>query len=153
MWSGVMISPRYLTRFCSKAHFSGLRYKSLSQRHLSTSQVVFLSPSLVAEKIRMSSMYTMIRFPIISILKISSINAWKVAGELHSPKNMTVSSNSLRFVLNAAFHSSPFLIHMLLYPYRTSSLVKYQAPFSLSNRLATNGNGYVFFTIPSYSQR
>ena len=31
---------------------------------------------------------------------------WKVAGEFVSPKNMTVGSNSLWLVINAAFHSS-----------------------------------------------
>ena len=40
--------------------------------------------------------------------------AWNVVGELVSPKNMTVGSNSPLFVLNAAFHSSPSLIWTLL---------------------------------------
>ena len=42
-------------------------------------------------------------------LKVESIIAWKVAGELHSPKNITVGSKSPRFVENAAFHWSPSL--------------------------------------------
>jgi len=69
--------------------------------------------------------------PPIRSLNIESIIAWKVAGELHIPKNITVGSNSPRLVLNAAFHSSPFLIRMLLYPHQMSSLVKYLAPLSL----------------------
>jgi hypothetical protein len=47
-------------------------------------------------------------------LNISSIIAWKVAGELHIPKNMTVGSYSPQFVLNAAFHLSPDWIRTLL---------------------------------------
>ena len=75
-------------------------------------------------------------------LNIESIIAWKVAGELHVPKNITVSySNSPRLVLNAAFHSSPFLIWMLLYPHQTSSFVKYLAPLSLSMISDMRGSG------------
>jgi len=73
--------------------------------------------------------------------KIESIIAWNVAGELHIPKNMTVGLYNPRFVLNAAFHSSPFLIQMLLYPHRTSSLVKYLAPLSLSIISEMSGSG------------
>ncbi|KAF9057270.1 hypothetical protein BJ165DRAFT_1308931, partial [Panaeolus papilionaceus] len=63
--------------------------------------------------------------PSICLMKMLSIMDWKVAGELQRPKNMhlmTSGSKSLCFVLNAAFHSSPFLIQMLLYPQWTSSL-------------------------------
>ena len=42
------------------------------------------------------------------------INHWKVAGEFERPKNITVSSNNPFGVMNAAFHSSPSLIRMLL---------------------------------------
>jgi len=54
---------------------------------------------------------------------------------------MTVGLYNPQFVLNAAFHSSPFLIQMLLYPHRTSSLVKYLAPLSLSIISEMSGNG------------
>ena len=60
----------------------------------------------------------------------SSIMAWNVAGELHISKNITVGSKSPHLVLKATFHWSPSLILMLLYPHRTSSLVKYLAPFN-----------------------
>ncbi|OSX55833.1 hypothetical protein POSPLADRAFT_1092401, partial [Postia placenta MAD-698-R-SB12] len=57
--------------------------------------------------------------------KISFIMAWKVAGELVRPKNITrVGSYSPRLVTKAAFHSSPALIRTLLYPHRTSNFVK-----------------------------
>src|SRR6266436_866442 len=46
--------------------------------------------------------------------RISFIIIWNIVGELHSLKNMTVGSNSPQLVWNAAFHSSPSLIHMLL---------------------------------------
>jgi hypothetical protein len=66
---------------------------------------------------------------------------WNVAGELHNPKNITVGSNSPLCVLNAAFHWSLSLILILLYPHRTSALVKYFAPFSLSIVLDIRGIG------------
>ncbi|OSX55948.1 hypothetical protein POSPLADRAFT_1120655, partial [Postia placenta MAD-698-R-SB12] len=44
---------------------------------------------------------------------------WNVAGELHSPKNITVFPGTM----NAAFHSSPFLIRTLLYPAQRSIFV------------------------------
>jgi hypothetical protein len=49
------------------------------------------------------------------------IMAWKVAGELVSPKEHYVGSYSPNGVMNAAFHSSPFLIRTLLYPHHTSN--------------------------------
>src|SRR5260370_35345670 len=49
--------------------------------------------------------------------RISFIIIWNVMGELHSLKNMTVGSNSPQLVQNAAFHSSPSLICMLLNPH------------------------------------
>src|SRR6266481_4939975 len=60
------------------------------------------------------------------------IVCWKVAGELVRPKNITCGSNNPFGVLNAAFHSSPFLIRMLLYPHRISNLVKRDCPWSCS---------------------
>ena len=59
---------------------------------------------LSGAKIKMSFMYTIIMHSLIISPKMSSIIAWKVAGELHSPKNITVGSNSPLFVLKAAFH-------------------------------------------------
>src|SRR5258707_12483339 len=56
--------------------------------------------------------------------RILFIIIWNVVGELHSLKNMTVGSNSPRLVWNAAFHSSPSLIHTLLNPHQRSSTVK-----------------------------
>ena len=66
---------------------------------------------------------------------------WKVAGELHNPKNITRGSNSPLFILNAAFHLSPILIRTLLYPHRRSNFMKYLALLSLSSSLSTLGRG------------
>src|SRR6266576_6354844 len=71
----------------------------------------------------MSSMYTDSPPFATSVRKIVFIIIWNVAGELVSPKNMTVGSNSPSGVRNAAFHSSPSLMRMLLYPHRTSNFV------------------------------
>ena len=63
------------------------------------------------------------------------------------PKNITVSSYSPRFILKAAFHSSPCLIWILLYPLRTSIFEKYLAPFNLSMSSVIKGRGYAFLTV------
>jgi len=47
-------------------------------------------------------------------MKMAFIMAWKVAGELVRPKNMTLGSNNPSLVMKAAFHSSPFLMRTLL---------------------------------------
>ncbi len=46
------------------------------------------------------------------------------------PKNITVGSNSPSGVRKAAFHSSPSLIRMLLYPQQMSTLVNRVHPRS-----------------------
>ena len=79
--------------------------------------------------------------PSIMLMKMASIIAWNVAGELHIPKNITVGLKSPQLVLKAAFHSSPFLIQTLLYPHLMSSFVKYLAPFNLSMISEIKGNG------------
>jgi hypothetical protein len=50
----------------------------------------------------MSSMYTMSHFSVILSANIEFIIVWKVAGELVSPKNMTVSVTGLRAVSRLA---------------------------------------------------
>lgn len=84
---------------------------------------------------------------------------WNVAGELVSPKNITVGSHSpaawflVAGVLNAAFHSSPSLIRTLLYPHRTSNFVKYFESLTLSINSEIRGSGYVFRIVCSLSDR
>ena len=58
------------------------------------------------------------------------IIVWKVAGEFVSLKNMTVSLKSPSFVVKAAFHWSPSLICMLLYPHLMLNLVNRVHPLS-----------------------
>src|SRR5260221_2109585 len=59
--------------------------------------------------------------------RISFIIVWNITGELHSPKNMTVGSDSPWLVRNTAFHSSPSLICTLLNPHQRLSMVKNSA--------------------------
>ena len=80
----------------------------------------------------MSSMYTESHRCAISGRNMTFIILWKVAGELVRPKNITVGSNSPWGVRNAAFHSSPSLIQMLLYPHLMSNLVNRVHPLSRS---------------------
>jgi hypothetical protein len=54
---------------------------------------------------------------------MSSIIVWNVAGEFINPKNIMVGSKRPSLVLKAAFHLSPGLMGMLLYPYQTSNFV------------------------------
>ena len=67
-----------------------------------------------------------------SFLNMVFIIIWKVAGEFVSPKNMTIGSNSPSGVKKAAFHLSPGLIQMLLYPYLTLNFVKRVQPLRWS---------------------
>src|SRR5260221_10098028 len=69
--------------------------------------------------------------------RISFIIIWNVTGELHSPKNMMVGSNSPRLVQNTAFHSSPSLIRTLLNPHWRSSMVKNSASWRRVKTLET----------------
>jgi hypothetical protein len=62
-------------------------------------------------------------------------------GELVSLKNITVGSNKPSLVIKAAFHSSPSLIRMLLYPQRMSNLVYSEQPFSRSISSGIRGSG------------
>ena len=76
-----------------------------------------------------------------------SIIDWKVLGELVSPKNIMVGLKSPLFVLKAAFHSSPSLIHILLNPFRTSTLEKSRAFATWSMSSDIKGSGWLFFTV------
>ena len=115
--------------------------------------MLFSSLSGVFANRKMSSMYIIMMHSSIKYPKISFIIVWKVAGELHKPKNITVGSNNPLFVLNATFHWSPSLICMLLYPHCTSSLVKYLAPANLSVSSEIRGSGYAFLIVQSLRYR
>jgi len=75
------------------------------------------------------------------------MKVWKVARVLHNPKVITQDSKRPRGVLNAILYLSPSLIWILLYPQRTSSLVKNRAPKSLSMSSGINGIGATFFLV------
>ena len=81
---------------------------------------------------------------------MSFMNIWNVAGELHNPKNITVGSKSPLDVLKAAFHWSPSLIHILLYPARRSSFVKYFISVSPSNKSVIMGSGPLSGIVPEF---
>jgi hypothetical protein len=89
----------------------------------------------------------------ISSLKMSFIMVWNVASELVSPKNITNGSNNPRLVRNAAFHVSPSLMRILLYPHLTSIFEKYLASDSLSINSDMSGKGYQFLIVISFSFR
>ncbi|KAF9801962.1 hypothetical protein IEO21_10002 [Rhodonia placenta] len=55
--------------------------------------------------------------------------------------------------MNAAFHSSPFLIWTLLYPARRSIFVNTLACFNLSRRSDISGSGYQSLTVFLLSSR
>ena len=82
-------------------------------------------------------------------LNESFMNRWKVAGEFESPKNITVSSNNPFGVMNAAFHSSPSFIRMLLYPDQMSNFVNSLASLTLSMRSEMRGRGYASLMVCS----
>src|SRR5216683_6467795 len=72
---------------------------------------------------------------------------WKVAGELQSPKNITVGSYSPSLVVKVAFHSWPFLICTALYPQRMSNFVKRVHPLRRSVCWGISRRGYLFRTV------
>ena len=86
-----------------------------------------------------------------SLWKILFIMFWNVEGLLHNPKNMMRGSNRPQCVMKAAFHSSPFLMHILLYPQHTSNLVKYFAPVSLLIVSDNRGRGYLFSLVTLFN--
>src|SRR5258707_13401263 len=63
--------------------------------------------------------------------RMSFIIIWKVAGELHSPKNMMSGLKSPWFMEKAAFHLSPSLSQTLLKPQRRSRVVNHSTSHNL----------------------
>src|SRR5258708_40194105 len=108
-----------------------------------------VSPCFCFVWIARSSMYMESHPWAISRRKIMFIIIWKVAGELVSPKNITVGSKSPSGVRNAAFHSSPSLIRTLLYPHRMSNLVKRVQPARRSMVWGISGDTLRFFLRPT----
>src|SRR6266403_5618206 len=92
----------------------------------------------------MSSIYTDSHPWVTSVRKMVFIIIWNVAGEFVSPKNITVGSNSPSGVRNAAFHSLPSLIRILLYPHLTSTLVNRVHPRSWSMTWGISGDMFWF---------
>src|SRR6266481_6490667 len=95
----------------------------------------------------MSSIYTDNQPCATSVWKMVFIIIWNVAGEFVRPKNMTVGSNSPSGVRKVAFHSSPSLIWMLLYPHRMSTFVKRVHPCNLSMTWGIKGETFRFFMV------
>ena len=85
--------------------------------------------------------------------KMVFIIIWKVAGEFVNPKNITVSLKSPSGVRKAAFHSSPSLMRMLLYPHQMSNLVNREHPASLSTTEGISGDTLRFFFVHLFNGR
>src|SRR5260370_41576894 len=85
--------------------------------------------------------------------KMVFIIIWKVAGELVSPKNMTIGSKSPLGVRNAAFGSSPGLMRMLLYPHLMSNLVKRVHPLRRSIVWGIRGDTLRFLLVHLFTGR
>src|SRR6267142_6521568 len=95
----------------------------------------------------MSSMYTESHPCATCVRKIWFIIIWKVAGELVKPKNITNGSNNPSGVRKAAFHSSPSLIRMLLYPHHMSNFVNRVHPVNWSTTCGINKDTLWFFFV------
>jgi hypothetical protein len=135
-------TPRYSIRRLWNSHLDSFRYKSWSSSFWRTRLTHCLWKSgLSSVAIRRSSMYTTSQPSRISFWKIWFIMAWKVAGELVSPKNITRGWKSPNGVMKAAFHSSPGLIRTLLYPHLTSNLVNRAAFRTAAIRSGIRGSG------------
>ena len=76
-----------------------------------------------------------------------SIIVWNVAGELVSPKYMTIGSQTPKQVLKAAFHWSPSHMRMLLYPHRMSKVEKIKEFASAEMDSLMFGSGALFLIV------
>jgi len=79
--------------------------------------------------------------------KMWFIIIWKVGGEFVNPKNITNGLNKPSGVRKAAFHSSPSLIQMLLYPHHMLNLVNKVHPASRSTTCGINEDTFRFFFV------
>ena len=95
----------------------------------------------------MLSMYTDSHPSPTSFQKMVFIIIWNVAGELVSPKNMTMGSNNPSWVRNVAFPSSPSLIWILLYPQWMSMIVNLVHPLRQSMTWGIRGDTFLFFFV------
>ena len=78
---------------------------------------------------------------------------WKVAGEFVSPKNMTIGSKSPSGVRKAAFHLSPSLIWILLYPHQMLNFMNREHPVSLSTTDEMSRDTLQFFLVHLFSSQ
>ena len=89
------ITPRYSTQVCSKVHLAGLRkYDSMASRS-STSFAISRCrgvSSVVAMSTSSTYMNSSVGYLLVKGRNIWAIARQKVAGELHSPKNITAGS-------------------------------------------------------------
>ena len=70
-----------------------------------------------------------------------------MARELVKLKNMTRGSNNPFEIRKAAFHLSPSLIDMLLYPHWISNLMNNMHPASWSITWGIRGETFLFFLV------
>ncbi len=89
---------------------------------------------------RMSSMQQMASLQSMKGQRMLFIIVWKVAGELHSPKDMMSGSKSPWFMEKATFHSSPSLSQTLLKPQQRSRVVNHSTSHNLVSTLETSGS-------------
>ena len=144
------MTPKYSMCVCSKTHFDRHRkYDSLARRSKTASTILRCRLTSFLVAIRMLSIYTNNSVGNLSVRgqNILAIALQKVAGELVSPKNITVGWNSPRGVLNAAFHWSSSRIRMFSYPHRMSNLVNSSLPWRCSRMVFIRGKGYSSLTV------
>ena len=144
---GPITIPRNSILLTFYTYFSGLIYKLFFSSLFSILSTISLWPSSVFISTSTLSTNTAI-FPLfIRSLKISFIMAWNVAGKFVIPKNITTGSKDPIYVVNAPFHSSPFLILILLNLYLRSILVNTFLLPILSIRSITNRSRQLFFIV------
>ncbi len=76
---------------------------------------------------------------------------WKVAGELVSPKNMTIGSYRPLLVMKAAFHRSLGLMSTLLYPHSMSKPVNNEQSCNRSISDGMSRRGYQFLIVQEFT--
>ena len=108
-------SPEIPLRRCGRYTFSGFGERLLSRKTCktwrTTLSIFCVRSGLHQNVVHIDCYYA---FTWLNRERCGPLKFWNVAGEFVSPKNITVGSNSPLFIENAAFHSSPSFMRILL---------------------------------------
>ena len=122
-------------------YFSSFMYKLFSTNLFINFSTISLWPFSISVLTNTSSINLTIFLALMRFQRILFIIVWNIANKFVSLKNITVSSNDPSSVVNATFHSSSFLIHILLYSHLRSIFVDtfFVPIFSIISKIRDKG--------------